>query len=268
MTKLEVLPKNIDIFTYSFPCQDLSQQGKQKGINHNTRSGLLFHIYRVLEANKERLPKVLLLENVKALVSNKFIDDFKSWIKQLDELGYKTVYRIINSTDYNSTQNRERVFAISVRKDLNKEFKFPLPIKNTNNLANIINNTLQMKDISNLINLYAHEEFKTTKNDITKSKLLNYTKFNSEAYIYKPFGFGPTLTASGANSRIKFFINNQLKLINSKQAIRYMGFDEIDANKVFDFELVSENKKIFTAGNSISVEVLEQLFREIINVLK
>ncbi|UWV83698.1 DNA cytosine methyltransferase [Mycoplasmopsis felis] len=52
-----MLPSNIDIFTYSFPCQDISQQGKQKGINEQTRSGLLLQVKRILEINKDNLPK-------------------------------------------------------------------------------------------------------------------------------------------------------------------------------------------------------------------
>ncbi|SGA02873.1 Modification methylase BanI [Chlamydia abortus] len=76
--KFKKLPKNIYILTYSFPCQDLSQQGKQKGISKDTRSGLLYEIERILKNNKDRLPKVLLLENVKALTTKKFIKDFEN----------------------------------------------------------------------------------------------------------------------------------------------------------------------------------------------
>ncbi|WP_308506950.1 DNA cytosine methyltransferase [Mycoplasma tauri] len=70
------MPKSIDILTYSFPCQDLSQQGKQRGLGKNTRSGLLYQIERILKLNKDRLPRILLLENVKALTSKKFINGF------------------------------------------------------------------------------------------------------------------------------------------------------------------------------------------------
>ncbi|WP_082160322.1 DNA cytosine methyltransferase [Mycoplasma sp. HU2014] len=61
MKKIDILPKDIDILTYSFPCQDISQQGAQKGITKQTRSGLLFEVERILKNNKDRLPKVLLL---------------------------------------------------------------------------------------------------------------------------------------------------------------------------------------------------------------
>ena len=75
ITTFHTLPKNIDILTYSFPCQDISQQGLQKGLN-NTRSGLLYEIEKILKNNLDRLPKVLVLENVKALLSQKFKNEF------------------------------------------------------------------------------------------------------------------------------------------------------------------------------------------------
>ncbi|MFV9451387.1 DNA cytosine methyltransferase [Mycoplasma sp. 4463] len=114
ITVYNTLPKSIDIFTYSFPCQDLSQQGKQRGINENTRSGLLYEIERILKNNLDRLPKVLLLENVKALASSKFKNDFLKWIDALETLGYKSYWKVLNAVDSGSAQNRERVFMVSI----------------------------------------------------------------------------------------------------------------------------------------------------------
>lgn len=70
--KVNKIPSNIDIFTYSFPCQDLSQQGKGEGFYKNSRSSLLFEVKRILNQNKNNLPKVLLMENVKALSQKNF----------------------------------------------------------------------------------------------------------------------------------------------------------------------------------------------------
>ncbi|WP_223658954.1 DNA (cytosine-5-)-methyltransferase [Mycoplasma tauri] len=261
------MPKSIDILTYSFPCQDLSQQGKQRGLGKNTRSGLLYQIERILKLNKDRLPRILLLENVKALTSKKFINDFEKWIKTLDNLGYKSKYAILNSTNYGSCQNRERVFMISVLKSENVDIKFPPKVLNSipkKHLEDIIINPYDGNNLSNLLK-YKHTEFKKSSAGIIKSKLINYTKFNSEAYIYKPLSVGSTLTASGANSRIKFFFeeNKILRLINEIEAYQYMGFTKDDAIKVKNTNLISSNKMIFTCGNSISVEVLEVIFSEI-----
>ena len=118
-----------DIWTYSFPCQDISVAGNLKGINNNTRSGLLYQVQRLLEVSKKEntLPKYLLLKNVKNLVGKQFKQQFDEWIKYLDELGYKTYWQVLNAKNYGIPQNRERVFAVSIRKDLDQVFEFPKP---------------------------------------------------------------------------------------------------------------------------------------------
>lgn len=121
-----------DMWTYSFPCQDLSVAGKQAGIKDGTRSGLLYEVERLLEVavykNKNQ-PKYLLLENVKALVSKKFMPDFQRWLDKLEQLGYNNYWQVLNAKDYGIPQNRERVFVVSIRKDVDtKGYKFPSPI--------------------------------------------------------------------------------------------------------------------------------------------
>ncbi|MFV8459158.1 DNA (cytosine-5-)-methyltransferase N-terminal subunit [Mycoplasma sp. CR] len=275
ITQFQVLPKGIDIFTYSFPCQDLSQQGKQRGLEGGTRSGLLYEVERILKNNLDRLPKVLLLENVKALTNAKFKQPFDNWIKTLDELGYKTWYKVINSSDMGSAQNRERVYAVSILKsEMKKDFSFPENVntEKQKNLQDIIKYTDEKTEnlMNHLLSKYEFEQFKTTASNITKSRLKEYTNFNSEAYIYMPVGKGPTLTASGANSRIKFYFpeSNALKAISPKESYLYMGFDKEDFEKVNQSNLLSDSKMIYTCGNSISVEVLEKIFIEVLKCLK
>lgn len=263
ITIFHTLPKNIDILTYSFPCQDISQQGLQKGLN-NTRSGLLYEIEKILKNNLDRLPKVLVLENVKALLSQKFKNEFLKWIKILESFGYKSEYKIINSIDYGSSQNRERVFCVSWLEH-NKTFKFPKFLERKSNLSKILKNFSEKDDCSYLLEKYKFAPM-NKNNNIIKTKLENYTKFNSEAYIYSPLGFGPTLTASGANSRLKFYFEekNKLYYINAQQAFQYMGFTIDDYEKIKNSNLLSNSKMIYLCGNSISVEVLENIFKEII----
>ena len=120
-----------DLWTYSFPCQDLSVAGKQAGISEGTRSGLLYEVERLLEiaAKNKNKPKYLLLENVKALVSKKFKPDFDRWLAKLETLGYNNYWQVLNAKDYGIPQNRERVFVVSIRKDVDtKGYKFPLPV--------------------------------------------------------------------------------------------------------------------------------------------
>lgn len=119
-----------DLWTYGFPCQDISLSGKQAGITEETRSGLLFQVKRLLIAaeNAGELPKWLLLENVKNLVGKKFKPDFDAWIEWLDQLGYVTYWKVLNGKNYGVPQNRERVIAFSIRKDIDDgTFEFPKP---------------------------------------------------------------------------------------------------------------------------------------------
>lgn len=120
ITRIESLAY-ADLWTYSFPCQDISRAGKQKGIiKGQTRSGLLYEIERLLGNAKEnnKLPKYLLLENVKALASKQYKEQFEDWLNTLKTLGYNTYWKILNSKDLGIPQNRERLFAISIREDI------------------------------------------------------------------------------------------------------------------------------------------------------
>lgn len=116
-----------DFWTYSFPCQDISIAGRQRGINEHTRSGLLYQVERLLEVAKTQgeLPKYLMLENVKNLVGKKFKAQFDEWIQKLDQIGFNTYWKVLNSKNYGVPQNRERVFAISIRKDIGTGYQFP-----------------------------------------------------------------------------------------------------------------------------------------------
>lgn len=120
------LPDDIDIITYGFPCQDISNAGKQKGFTDEdgslTRSGLFFEALRIIEDTQ---PKIAIAENVKALVSKKFTAEFKIVLDCLNDAGYKNYWAVLNAKDYGIPQNRERVFIISIRDDIDHGFHFP-----------------------------------------------------------------------------------------------------------------------------------------------
>ena len=122
------LPKDIDLITYGFPCQDISLAGKQKGMFNDdgtqTRSGLFFEALRIIEATK---PKIAIAENVKNLTGKKFKEQFELVLKSLEEAGYSNYWKVLNAKDYGIPQNRERVFIISIRKDIDKGYEFPKP---------------------------------------------------------------------------------------------------------------------------------------------
>ena len=129
ITKVEDFP-TADLWTYSFPCQDISVAGKLAGLEEGTRSGLLWEIERLLlKAQLEnRLPKYLLLENVKNLIGKKFKPSFDKWLEFLSGLGYTNYYQVLNAKNYGIPQNRERVFCVSILGE-HKPYEFPKPIE-------------------------------------------------------------------------------------------------------------------------------------------
>lgn len=161
------LPNEIDIFTYSFPCTDLSKAGKQKGLNSGTRSGLVFEVLRLLKELKEEknLPKVLIMENVPDLLSPKFKSGWHTIYNEIEAMGYKNYVSILNAKDYGIPQNRNRVFMVSVPKGYYYEFpdKTKLVIKLKDSLEkNVLNKYyLSQKDILKLNGKYIEKGTET-----------------------------------------------------------------------------------------------------------
>lgn len=146
ISKVKGLPK-ADLWTYSFPCTDISVAGQQKGLSKDsgTRSGLLWEVERLLNVAKanDELPNYLLMENVKNLVGKKFKADFDKWLKFLDRLGYKTYWKVLNAKNYGVPQNRERVFAVSFLDK--REFEFPKAIPLELRLKDILESDVDEK---------------------------------------------------------------------------------------------------------------------------
>lgn len=117
---------DFDLFTYSFPCTDISNAGRQQGLEEGsgTRSSLLWECRKAIEAKR---PKYLLMENVKTLVSNKFLPYFNQWCDYLSSLGYVNYAQVLNAKDYGIPQNRERIFVVSIIE--NEWFNFPQPVE-------------------------------------------------------------------------------------------------------------------------------------------
>ena len=116
---------NIDLIMHGSPCQDFSASGLQMGGDEGsgTRSSLMYESIRIINKLK---PKYVVWENVKNLLSKKHKHNFDNYINKLDELGYNSYYQVLNAKDYGIPQNRERVYTISIRKDINNDnFKFP-----------------------------------------------------------------------------------------------------------------------------------------------
>ena len=116
---------NVDLIMHGSPCQDISIAGLQAGADKDTgtRSSLMYETIRIVEKLN---PKYVIWENVKNLLSKKHKHNFDNYIDKLEKLGYNSYYQVLNAKDYGIPQNRERVYTVSIRKDIdNGRFKFP-----------------------------------------------------------------------------------------------------------------------------------------------
>lgn len=116
---------DVDFIMHGSPCQDFSIAGLQKGGDEGsgTRSSLMYETLRIV---KKLNPQLVIWENVKNLISDKHYHNFRKYLNIMDEFGYNNYHQVLNAKDYGIPQNRERIFTVSIRKDIDhKQFYFP-----------------------------------------------------------------------------------------------------------------------------------------------
>ena len=134
------LPKDIDFISYGFPCQDISIAGNLKGFEdeegNKTRSGLFFDALRIITHTQ---PQFAIAENVKNLTSARFKKEFDIVLRSLEEAGYNNYWKVLDASDYGIPQHRERVFIVSIRKDVDHGlFRFPDPMELKTKMINLL----------------------------------------------------------------------------------------------------------------------------------
>ena len=232
------------LLTYSFPCQDLSLAGKQRGMSKgdNTRSGLLWEVERLLNETKE-LPQVLLMENVVQVHSKKNKSDFEKWLSFLESKGYTNYWQDLNAKDYGVAQNRNRCFMISILGDYFYEF----PKKET--LTKVMRDYLEPEVDDKYFLSDKGAYYVSTK---------GRKKCNFNADISSTI-----LTSTGSNWRGSFVTeNNKIRNLTPRECFRLMTFSDDDFDKcraagMSDCQLYKQ------AGNSIVVSVLEKILKEL-----
>lgn len=171
-----------DLILHGSPCQDFSIAGKQAGGDEGsgTRSSLLYESLRVIEKTK---PKYVIWENVKNLLGKKHRHNFDEYLKRMEELGYTNHYQILNAKDYGVPQNRERVFTVSIRNDIYKDFKFPARRPLTNHLKDVLETEVDEKYY---LSDQQTQGFKFSNPDVAYCLDANYAKgTNVEQYLAK-----------------------------------------------------------------------------------
>lgn len=263
------------IMTYSFPCQDLSLAGKQKGMakGTSTRSGLLWEVERILNECKE-LPQVLLMENVPQVHSKKNIVDFDKWIEFLQSKGYSNFWQDLNAKDYGIPQSRNRTFMVSILGSY--DYIFPKPFELKLRLKDILENEVDEKyylrdkqkeiiktKLDKYINRYKVETILLLEGKILTFEILDY-RMDVGLRIRKN-KLCPTITTRNPTCLTNVplvYKNRKLRFLETKECWRLMGFDDEDFEKACK---ENSNTQLYKqAGNSIVVNVLEAIFKELI----
>ena len=289
----------VDLIMHGSPCQDFSLAGKQKGGDEGsgTRSSLMYETIRIVEKLK---PKYVIWENVKNVISKKHKHNYDNYCNKMSELGYISYGKVLNAKDYGIPQNRERVFTISIQKDLEKSFEFPpkqeLKLKLKDMLENEVDEKYYLsdkwlKDIKyedkTICETRYDEGIRTFKNNICGSlrtidacgnksviEIKNNTK---KGYLEAQAGDGVYTNTSTKRGTVqkemiqtlttfqdKGVVMNDLRIrkLTPKECWRLMGFDDEDFEKASE---VNSNSQLYKqAGNSIVVNVLEGILKELL----
>lgn len=206
---------DFDLFNFSFPCQNISVAGKQEGMKSKdgsiTNSGLYIYGIKVIEAKR---PKYMMIENVKNLIGKKFIKDFYKIINQIGDLGYNCYYptkedkkgnkkpTCLNAKDFGIPQNRERIFVIFIRKDVDTyNFKFPIGKDYGIRLKDILEDVVDEKyylsqDIQNRFKSNGTKDINHNELNLVGSSALNCRTISQRSRTYGVNGIISTLTAT------------------------------------------------------------------------
>lgn len=297
------MPDRIDILTYSFPCQDLSNvgafHGYNKGIDKDSgsRSSLLWQVGRILGEMKDigkQLPRFLLMENVPTLLSDRHFPNFSTWINDLKKIGYESKYFQLNAASFGLPQNRPRLLMVSVLVGDNNEIgEIVLDYFRSKKDDDVVSDYMSSKyyhpkSVQELLRtdyddpqLFS-EACECTPNDtVSRRKIWDENpQIVKEGYVFnKAMDMIRTITTkqdrnpnsgnlyfdSGIDGRAKF------RYLTPRECMLFMGFTDDDYQRLKDNNLefhkgdalFARDKVIRMAGNSIPVKLLEGMFYQV-----
>ncbi|MDD3263897.1 MAG: DNA cytosine methyltransferase [Candidatus Nanoarchaeia archaeon] len=253
------IPKH-DILCAGFPCQPFSISGKQKGF-YDTKGTLFFEIVRIVNYHK---PKIIFLENVKNLINHSNGKTFKTILKTLKLLNYNVFYDILSSSHYGVPQSRQRIYIVCFRKDLEiNNFNFPNPTNKEIYLKDILEKNNETKNYiikRNDVKFWEKDETPILK----PIQIGEINKGGQGERIYSTNGHAITLSAYGGGVGGKtgvYLINEEIRKLTPRECARVQGFPEW-------FKIpVSKAQAYKQFGNSVSIPVIEYIFKEILNAL-
>lgn len=245
---------NVDLIMHGSPCQDFSISGKQEGGDEGvgTRSSLMYESIRIIGKLK---PKYVVWENVKNLLSKKHKHNFDNYINKLDKLGYNSYYQVLDAKNYGVPQHRERIYTVSIRKDIdNGNFKFPqkeeLKIRLKDILEDKVDEKYYLKDyqIENIkkSNYSQNQKRRIQEKDYCDTLCardwkdpkciqignLDIKGNDNIKRVYSTEGISPTLTTcGGGNRQVKIKNGNNIRKLIPLEYWRLMSFDDEDFYK-------------------------------------
>ena len=252
-----------DILCAGFPCQAFSISGKQRGFE-DSRGTLFFDVARIV---KEKMPKVVFLENVKNFATHDDGRTLQVVKATMEELGYTFYQKVLNAVDYGVPQKRERIYMICFRNDLAiTSFKYPRPFPLTRHVEDFL-----LDDEAMVAKLYVERD-DTCYNGEADDHYSNapirlgiVNKGGQGERIYSTKGIAITLSAYGGGAFAKtggYLVNGRPRRLHPRECARIMGYPDSyimakNANQAY---------KQF--GNSVVIDVLQYIAVEIGKSLK
>lgn len=254
ITKLntKTIPK-VDLLVWGSPCQSFSIQGYRGGLE-DTRGTLVFNGLEVIQKTQ---PSYFIFENVKGMINHDSGQTFDTILNSFEELNYKIKYQVLNSKNFGTPQNRERLFIVGIRNDINQEFEFPTPQPVTKCVNDFIKDGV---DYSNYIFDSSKIQPFTQKRvtDIKKTHHLPHLNYESDRRVMSTNGISSCFLSGGLRGRFHDTKNNIFRHLTEQELTEIQGFPS-------DFKFPVSNSQIRKQiGNSIYVGVLEEILKNLI----
>lgn len=249
------IPKH-DIICAGFPCQPFSISGNQNGFS-DENGKLFFQIYRIARYHK---PKLIILENVKNLLTHNNGNTIAIIEERLKSIGYTTYKKVLCATDFSVPQARKRIYIVAFRTDLNvKSFSFPERKGKLKTVEDILEENV--KPQYNISHQYTIDYEKANSNDRSAElcRIGSVGQGRQGERIYSIRGQGITLSSQGGGIAGKtgmYYVNDSVRKLTPRECARLMGFPE-------RFQVASTDAECYKQfGNSVVVNVLQEIVDE------
>lgn len=250
---------DIDILTAGFPCQPFSIMGHQKGFQ-DPRGFLFFDIARIIKA---KMPKIVLLENVKNILQHDRGKTFSIIYNTLIQLGYAVKYKIMNATDFaNIPQDRSRIFIVAfLDHSMYDNFSFPVPIELSLSINHIINRSERHSELYYYNNSYNYYE--TLKKRVIDTNAIY--RIDDSGIANRKYLICPTLKANMGtyHDRVPIIKDNfGIRKLTPMECLKFQGFPSD-----FAFTKISLQQAYKQTGNTICLPLVRRIAEKILFVI-